>query len=126
MAEGYRKSMRVTKVNYRSKVVHKSAENNGTMMVNGGQWQSTRVSGSQRKSTRAFGAQKSMEVNQSQRNKLVARELAEVNEGQREVNMSSAVNTSTPPSGALSVSFYLSLHVLCFLVFFIINYFDAA
>ena len=53
-------------------------------MVNGGQWQSTRVSGSQQKSTRAFGAQKSMEVNQSQQNKLVARELAEVNEGQRE------------------------------------------
>ena len=46
-------------------------------MVNKGKRKST-------KSTRAFGAQKSMEVNKSQRNKLVARKLAEVNEGQRE------------------------------------------
>ena len=101
--EGHRKSMRVTKVIKKSNAVHKSAENNGTMMV----------SGSQRKSTRAFGAQKSMEVNKSQRNKLVARELAEVNEGQRE---STWVPLSTPQLSQAGHWMYLSSSAFLFFV----------
>ena len=94
-------------------------------MVNGSQWKSTSFSRSQRKSTRAMGAQRSMEINKSQRYKLVARESAGVNKGQRE---STWVLLSTPHLSQARhwiVSFFLSLLFLYLLVFFVINYFDA-